>query len=256
MELTVLAVTFILLLLIGVPVAFSIGLASVATSRRPARGRGVPENGRRNAGVLVPRDSLLRLCRRVDALRRHRAARCAFRQLAGGPCTRRPRNEQCARLHDFRRHCRFAPGRRQRDGLGNDSADEAGGLSRRLRRQRDDPRRTRGRAHADVAQPDHLHARHVGHRVGERVQPDPGRCDPVVDPHAVQPRRGVLRRSQARLSDARCVCGLARSDGVVGRVGSGLADRRHHSGGNPERRVHRHRIGGNRSVLGAPRHPG
>jgi hypothetical protein len=57
---------------------------------------------------------------------------------------------------------RLAGGRRVGDGQRDDPADEEGRLRRRLRRQRDHARLAGGRADADLAQPDHLHAGHLG----------------------------------------------------------------------------------------------
>ena len=56
-ELWVMCGSFVLLLVLGVPVAFAIGLSSVATvlASGLTRGGRVPEDGRRDAGVLLPR---------------------------------------------------------------------------------------------------------------------------------------------------------------------------------------------------------
>ncbi|CAF0990780.1 unnamed protein product [Rotaria sp. Silwood1] len=222
--------------------------------RRSADGHRLPEDGGRHADLFLPRDPVLHLRGRADAARRHRGAHRQLRQPAGRPRARRPRHEQRARLHAVRRRGRLTAGRRVGDGLGDDPADEARGLRRRLRRQRDDARGAGRRADADLAQPHHLRARHRRHRSGERVQPDPRLPDPGAAADGLQPRRRLRSRPQTRLPDARRVPGLGR--GVLGLPGGDAraAGHRHHPGRHPERRVHGHRVGRHGRLLGAAGH--
>ena len=91
MELWILCGSFLLLLLLGVPVAFCHrpGLGRHPARRRAAAGPGVPEDGRRHAGVQLPRHPLLHLCRRADAARGHCRAHRRVRKPPGRPCARR-----------------------------------------------------------------------------------------------------------------------------------------------------------------------
>ena len=215
MELTVLwRVSFTLLLLLGVPVAFSIGLASVATIlvRRPAArpwcSRRWSAACRSSRFLAIPffvfAGELMLYGGIADRIVRF--ANSLVGHVRGGLGMSNVR-----RLHAVRRRGRLAAGRRVGHGLGDDPADEEGGLPRRLRGQRDDPRGPGRRADADLAQPDHLHAGHHRHRLGQRAGPDPrgprpgaasSRCAtwrrPTSSPSSAATRRAAISPAGAR----------------------------------------------------------
>ena len=166
--------------------------------RGPA-GRGpLPADDVGDEHLLVPRHPVLRLQRRADAARRHRRQDRRGRAKHGRPHPRRARHVERRRLHAVRRRRGLAGRRRLGDGRGDDPDDEAGGLPRRLRGQRDDPRRARRRPDADQPQHDHLCAR--GGRQGVDRLADPGGHAAGGGADGLHAGGGLLRRGQARLS--------------------------------------------------------
>ena len=153
MALTILCVVFTLCLMLGVPVAFSIGLSAVATILY----EGLPlavvfqhmTSGMNIFSFLaIPffifAGELMLYGGIADRIVR-------LRQEPGRPCARRPGHGQRRGLHAVRRRVGLAGRRRLGDGRGDDPDDEEGGLPRRLRGQRDDPRGPGRRADADHA---------------------------------------------------------------------------------------------------------
>ena len=173
--LTILCVVFTLCLMLGVPVAFSIGLSAVATILYEGLPLAVVFQ-RMTSGhehLLVPRHPVLHLRRRADALWRRRRSHRGLRQEPGRPCARRPRHGQRRGLHPVRRRVGLAGRRRLGHRRRDDPDDEEGGLPRRLCRQRDHPRSPGRRPDADQPQHDHLFA--GGRWKGLDHRPDPGR---------------------------------------------------------------------------------
>ena len=173
----------------------------------------------------------------------------APRQECRRPHPRRARHVQRRRVHAVRRRLRLGGGRRVGDGRGDDPDDEEGGLSRRLRGQRDDARGAGRRADADEPQHDHLRAgsrrRGVDRRADRGGPAAGGRADGL---HA----GGRLpRRGQARLPGGH-VPGLERRRPGRRSRRARIADRRHHPGGHPVGRLHRDRGRGGRGDLHDP----
>jgi len=159
MELTVLAVSFGLLLLIGVPVGFAVGLSSVATII--AAGLPVAVVFQKMVGgmqvfsflaipffifageLMLHGGIAQRIVRFANSLVGHVRGGLGMSNVLG--CT------------IFGGVAGSPAGRRIGHGLGDDSADEEGGLRHRLRRQRHHPCVPGGRVDAHQPQPDHLY---------------------------------------------------------------------------------------------------
>ena len=264
--LVALIVSFTILLLLGVPVAFAIALVvhPDVPRRRPAARDGLPEHDLGHERVLVPRDPVLHLLRRADAARRHRGQ---DRELCPRPrraLARRAGHGQRGRLHAVRRRIRLAGRRRVGDGRRDDSDDEARGLQCRLRRQRDDPCLAGRRADAHVPQHDHLRLRRTERRRNDRRHGDQGRIDRRPDvrgpaargmPDHLHARRRVLGGGQERLPEERrrqghrppipglvCGAGVA-GGGAAGTVRRDPDSRLHHQRCDDGNRGRRHRGG-------------
>ena len=191
MALTILCMSFVLFLILGVPVAFAIGLSAVCTILY----EGLPVAvvfQRMTSGMTV--FSFLAIPFFIFAgelmLYGGIADRIVtLRQEPGRPHPRRTRDVQRRRLHAVRRRVGFARRRRLRDGRRDDPDDEAGRLRRGLRGERHHARGAGRRADADVAQHDHLFA--GGGWQGVDRGTDPGRRRSRADPDAVQPGGGL-----------------------------------------------------------------
>src|SRR5215204_4522090 len=133
MALTILCISFLLFLVLGVPVAFAIGLSAVCTILY----EGLP--------VAVVFQRMMSGMNVFSFLAIPFFIFAGELMLYGGIADK---------IVDFAK----ALVGKVRGGLGDDPHDEARRLRRRLRGQRDDARGARRRADADVAQHDHLFA--------------------------------------------------------------------------------------------------
>ena len=158
MELWILFGVFTLLMLIGTPIAFCLGVASFATValHGPAAAGRVPAAELRHERLLAARHPLLHLCRRPDGARRHRPADRRLRRLAGRPSARRPRPGQHRHRDAVRRHFRLGGGGGRGGRRPDDPADEGARLRRRLCGQRHLDGGADRAAAAALAQHDHL----------------------------------------------------------------------------------------------------
>ncbi len=134
MDIAVLLVTMFFCFLIGVPIAYSLGLAAIAAvivDRHSARS-GDAANLQRGQQGRDADHPLLRAGRRHHGGRRHGAAHGRLRRRAGRlhPRARRPFGRQCAGDDAAERNIRLVGRRRLGDRLGDDSANGEERISR------------------------------------------------------------------------------------------------------------------------------
>ena len=250
MALTILCITFFGLLVLGVPVAFSIGLSALATILY----EGLPmavifqqmTSGMNVFSFLaIPffifAGELMLYGGIADKIVNFANAAVGHIRGGAGHVERRG-------LHVVRRRLGLAGGRRVGHGRGDDPDDEEAGLPRRLRGQRDDPRGAGGGADAHQPQPHHLHA--GGRRQGVHRQTDPRRHRARAGAHAVQPGRGLRRGGQTRLP-RRHLPRLVHRGAHLRGLAAGAVRRRADPRGHPVGRVHRDRVGRGGSALRA-----
>ncbi len=174
--------TFFGFLIMGVPVAFAIGLSAVCTMVYDGLPLAVVFQ-RMVSGITV--FSFLAIPFFIFAgelmLYGGIADRIvAFAEELGRPHPRWSRHVQRGRLHALRRRVRLGGRGHVGDGRGHDSDDEARGLRHGLRGERHDARVARRRADTDVAQHDHLLAGGGGQGIDRGA--DHGWHDPGADP--------------------------------------------------------------------------
>jgi TRAP-type C4-dicarboxylate transport system permease large subunit len=156
MSVALLFVTLIVLLALGVPVAFallgaslvtllSLGLPPIVLVQQTVSGAGTVSL------IAIP---LFIFAGRTDAARRHLGAAHRIRLVPGRARARRPRPGQRAVLAVLRRRLGLGAGRRVRHRRRDDPADGEARLRPRLRRERDHDRGPGRAAGAAVAQPD------------------------------------------------------------------------------------------------------
>ena len=241
-DIVILLGAFLVLCMIGMPVAYTLGPRRDprrALDRRPARGGDDPGLERRQQ-LLAAGDPVLRPRRRDHGRGRHGGAPGQPGAHLRRRGARRPGARQRHRLDLLQRRLRIVGRRHGVDRLGADPADGQAGLPEGLRHQRDDLRLGPGGADPAVAQRGALFARRRRHDLGGVAVPRRRAAGPAVRRLRHGPVRDPL--VPARLPERRA------GDAAPGREDRrrrdlGPGHRRHHPRRHPERRLHADRIG-------------
>ena len=242
MDILILVGSFTVVCLLGMPVAYALGLAAIlggAVDRPAARSRDA-QGLRRHERLLAAGDSVLHPRRRHHGGRRHGRAAGQSRQGVRRLHPRRHGAGQYRGLDDVRLHLGLL-GRRYGGGrLGHDPADDQERLSALVRRQRHDLGIAAAAAAAALAQHDHLFARRRRHDLGRAAVH--GRHRPGAAARAVADRAACSSsRTGEKYPEGR---GRPAAAGAQDRRRRGLGHDHHrdHSRRHPLRRLHADRI--------------
>ena len=168
MDIFILIGGFTIFCLLGMPVAYALGIAAHlrrSVDRSSARS-GDAQNVRRHGRFRAARDPVLHPGRRHHGRRRHgRTSRQPCQDLRRLHA-RRPGAGEHPRLDLLRLHLRLVGRRHRGDRLGDDPADDQERLSAAVRGQRDDCRLAAAAADSALAQRGDLFARRRRHDLG------------------------------------------------------------------------------------------
>ena len=241
MDVLILIGSFAVVCLLGMPVAYALGLAAILAALwigMPLEAVMLKVSGGMSSFSLLAIPFFI-LCRRDHGGRRHGRAAGQPRQGLRRLHPRRHGARQHPRLDHVRLHLGLVGRRHRRGRLGDDPADDQERLSAPVRRQRHDFRLAAAAAAAALAQHDHLFDRRRRHRLGRA--PVHGRRHSGAAARALADHPRAHHRAPGQFPEGR---GRPAAAGAQDRARCGLGHDhdRDHPRRHPLRRLHADRI--------------